>query len=286
MWIEDTTADLSAVVYGQNYYSFPDAFAHGGRYWLYDDHAKTSTLLPVRQDERGWLTGVSIGPDGRWVVFASPDPTLQVGPVSRNCWRSDGFFLPMTAIYCAELYRYDLDTGELTQLTGLGGSSQEHHVEPEVSADGLTVRYLYGPLIPESGVDAQRLDLASGVVEEIADEFTLTWDRGTHDVVWDGRSGILRSIDHATGQSTNLFGAASDVYWARAWSSDDGRFLVLTSGGPDVPDIFRLVDTDTGAVRAVVSPWLSDDATSFALVQRNVAPIGDDRLVLAPLPPA
>jgi Tol biopolymer transport system component len=284
MWIEDTDDDLSAVVYGQNYYTFPNQYPHGGRYWLYDDHAKASTLLPVREDPLAGPSGVGVGPDGRWVVFASPDPDLQVGPVERNCVRFDGLFQPMPAIYCAELYRYDLASGELTQLTGLGGSSEFHHVDPDVSADGSSVQFMYGPAIPEAGMTERRLDLATGVVEDLPFAWCCTWQRGTDEVRWDEQTGVLTSTDLGTGEVTTLFGGG-DAYWYLAWSSDDGRFVVLSSAASPSRDIFRLVDTDDGSVREVPSQWISQDGSHYALRQQNVAPTGDDRLVLGPVQP-
>ncbi len=284
MWIESVNGDLSAVVYGQDYYTFPDQHSRNGRYWLYDDRTGTSTVLPVRREPAEGPSGVGVSPDGRWVVFASPDPALQVGPVAMNCRRWDGLFLPMPPIYCAELYRYDLVTQQLVQLTGLAGSSLSHHVAPKVLADGRTVEFEYGPAIPESGMSTKRLDLETGTIVDDPSGICCTWARDTYDVVWTEHTSTIKKVDRASGAVTTLFTDDEDRSWARLWSSDDGRFHVFSHGGPETPDIFRLIDAEEETVRVVLSQWFSQDGSTFALVQRNVAPTGDDRLVLAPAP--
>lgn len=281
MAIESINGDLSAVVYLQDYYTFPDQWSTGGRFWLYDDRTGASTLLPVRYERSEGPSGVSVSPDGRWVVFASPDPALQVGPTAMNCRRYDGFFQPMPPIYCAELYRYDLVTEELEQLTGLGGSSPYHHLSPTVLADGRTVEFEYGPGVPESGSWTKRLDLETGVIVDVPDEPCCTWVRDTYDVVWVEWTSTIRKVDRATGEVTTLF-TDDERYWARMWSSDDGRYHVFSAGSPETPTVYRLIDAEEETVREVLSEWFSQDGSTFAVVQRNVAPTGDDRLVIAP----
>lgn len=277
VFIVDATRDLSRVVYAQHDITLGGPV--NGAYWHYDDVTKAINKLPVRYDV--YFTSISLSPDGRSVVFSSIDPTLQAGPTSVNCQRDNGFLQPLTPMYCAELYRYDLDTASLQQLTGLGGSSTLHQLDPEVSDDGLGVDFIRTTGIAPTGSTYHRLDLTTGAVEDLPPSNCCTWNRGSHVVAWDGYSRSVTSTDAVTGEVTNLTGEMAT--WVED-VIDDGRFVVLNEYVSDTKLNYHLLDTDSRTLRPVPSAWLSHDLSRYLLLQRNVLPSGDDRLVVAPLP--
>jgi hypothetical protein len=217
------------------------------------------------------------------VILASPDPALQVGPLAKNCRRYDNLFSPLVPIYCAELYRYDLETEELVQLTGLDGSSGMHHLRPRVLPDGRTVEFDYSPAIPETGSVRLRLDLETGEVTNAPGGICCTWVRDGYDVVWTEYGSRITKVAHPSGEETVVFHDPAR-YWALMWSSDDGRFHVISAGSPDTATSYRLIDVELETVKTVKTEWFSQDGSKYALVQRNVAPNGDDRLIIAPTP--
>lgn len=275
MLISDTTEDLSRILYGR--YDFVLTTAPlPYRYWVYDDTTGTTTEVPVGQAEQGMA---SLSPDGRSVVFSSNDARLQVGPTAVNCAYVNGPFVPDTPAMCDELYIFDLDTGETRQLTGLDGSSTVDHAGPKFTADGQAIEYVTydGTWFPQQR--HHRLDLATGVVQDAAPTHQPTsWDRGTHVVEWSGSA--LTSTDKATGAVTTLWDEAG---YSLADAKQNGRFVVVLSWLTEQLLVHRLIDTDTGSVRVVPSPWISEDGSQVAFVQRNVAPEAIDRLVLAPV---
>jgi len=279
MWIEDTTADLSKILYGQS--DFVYDLRNPARFWVYDDGTGTTTQIPVGRAELGHG---DLSPDGRFVVFASNDRSLQVGPTAVNCVKLSVFLEPDTPFVCNELYLFDLVTGERRQLTGLDGSSEVNHVQPTFTPDGQAIEFQsYPQRVWAPSPTYHRLDLATGEVTDSAPAQTPTsWDRGTHVVTWDAATLNLTSEDKATGVVTTLWDEDEPFSFHRAIA--DGRFIVLSYWKTDRLELFRLVDTDTGRVRTVSTPWISEDGSTFALVQLNVLPDATDRLVLAPLP--
>jgi hypothetical protein len=88
-------------------------------------------------------------------------------------------------------------------------------------------------------------------------------------------------VDDATGDVTTLW--TDPAFYELRSVAGDGRFIVVSRWESDSVEAFRLIDTDTRSIRVVKTPWISDDGSRFALVQRNVAPDAIDRLVLAPV---
>ena len=280
MWIEDATDDLSKIVYGQaDFVLSLDRLPH--RFWVYDDETGTTTQVPVGRAEYGQA---SLSPDGRSIVFASNDRTLQVGPTAVNCLKLGAFFDPDVPYVCNELYLFDLDSGEVRQLTGLDGSSEVNHTSPTFTADGQAIEFQSVPQPQWAPTPTyHRLDLATGEIEDSTPLATpTTWDRGTHVVTWDSATQTLTSQDTVTGDVDTLWDGSEPYSFRRAIA--DGRFIVLSYWKTDRLELFKLIDTDTGQVRSVSSPWISEDASKYAVVQLNVLPDATDRLIIAPLP--
>lgn len=273
--LETASGDLSRLVYEQGSYSQFFAENSGGSYQLYDEATGTTTQLPFPR--RAYETGVSLSADGRTLVFASPDPSLQDGPVPLNCRDYNGFFQPMTPTYCTELYRYDIDTGAVQQMTGLDAPSNFHNSRPNVSADGSTVEFTISSLIPESGSALARLDLATGEIEELPYSHVLEWDRGDTIVSWTSYLFRLAATDVASGQVTLLPAPLNATYES---SAANGRYIVFSGTGGR-----HLVDTVEVTMRTIPGTWVDDTATSSLLVQNNVAPSGGGRVIVAPLDP-
>ena len=93
----------------------------------------------------------------------------------------------------------------------------------------------------------------------------------------------MKATDAVTGEVTKLTGDMAT--WVED-VLDAGSFVVLSEYVSDTKSNYHLLDTDLLTLRSVPSPWISEDLSRYLLLQRNVAPSGDDRLVLAPLPPA
>lgn len=279
MWIEDATDDLSRILYGQR--DFVYDLRAPARFWVYDDVTGTTTRVPMGRAELGHG---SLSPDGRFVVFASNDRSLQVGPTAVNCVQLGAFFDPDVPYVCNELYLFDLDSGEVRQLTGLGGSSEVNHVGPTFTADGQAIEFhSYPQRVWAPSPTYHRLDLASGEVQDATPTAPpTTWDRGSHVVTWDAATSTLTSQDKNTGAVETLWGEA-EPYGLRS-VIDGGRLIVLSYWKTERLELFELIDTDTGRVRKVASPWISADGSKFAVVQLNVVPDATDRLILAPLP--
>lgn len=274
MWIDDATDDLSTILYSRAPWQLDGTIRTPYKFWVYDDDSGTTTEVPNGRAEYGSAT---LAPDGRSVVFASNDPSIQVGPTAINCRTGQPPYgtPPYTYYYCSELYLFDLDTGETRQLTGLDGSSDHSHVAPAFTDDGTAVDV-------STGGRRQRLDLTTGEFTDTpADPPCCEWDRGSHRVTWDSGTGTLTSQDTASGDTTTLWSHA-DVYGLEA-DVGDGRFVVLSRWVTDRTQVFRLVDTETGDVTEVPSRWISEDASRMAFVQLNVAPEAIDRLIVAPL---
>lgn len=280
MWIEDATADLSKIVYGQSDFVLSlDRLPR--RFWVYDDESGTTTQVPVGRAEYG---EASLSPDGRFVVFASNDRSLQVGPTAVNCVKLGYFFDPDVPYVCSELYLFDLETGEVRQLTGLDGSSVVNHVSPKFTADGQAIEFQRYPQRVWSPTPTyHRMDLATGDVQDAAPTPTPTsWNRGTHVVTWDAATMTLTSQDTATGEVATLWDEDEPFTFRDAIAN--GRYIVLSYWKTERLELFRLIDTDTGRVRTVPTPWISADGSRFAVVQLNVMPDATDRLIIAPLP--
>ncbi len=279
MWIEDATDDLSKVLYGQS--DFVYDLRNPQRLWVYDDDTGTTTRVPMGRAELGHG---SLSPDGRFVVFASNDRTLQVGPTAVNCMKLGAFFEPDLPYVCNELYLFDLDTGEVRQLTGLDGSSVVDHVGPTFTADGQAIEFhSYPQRVWSPTPTYHRLDLATGEVHDATPTPTpSTWDRGNHVVTWDAAARTLTSQDKNTGAVETLWAEPEPYTFHSAIAG--GRLIVLSYWKTERLELFELIDTETGRVRTVASPWISADGSKFALVQLNVLPDATDRLVLAPLP--
>jgi hypothetical protein len=282
MRIEDATDDLSRILYGQT--DFVYDLRVPARFWVYDDDTGTTTQVPVGRAELGHG---SLSPDGRFVVFASNDRSLQVGPTAVNCVKLGVFFEPDVPFVCNELYLFDLDTGERRQLTGLDGSSVVDHSQPTFTADGRAIefrRHVQRVWSPSSTY--HRLDLATGEVQDATPTpAPTTWDRGSHVVTWDAATSTLTSQDTTTGGVETLWADSTEAepYRLRA-AIGGGRLIVLSYWKTERLELFQLVDTETGRVRKVVTPWISADGSQFAVVQLNVVPDATDRLILAPLP--
>lgn len=273
--LETASGDLSQVVYEQGPYSQFYLANSGGSFVLSDESTGTRTTLPFPRSAT--KTGVSLAPDGRTMVFSSPDPSLQSGTVPRNCRDDNGFFQPLTPAYCAELYRYDIDTGAVQQLTGLDAPSTFHNIRPRVSADGSAVEFVVSSLVPESGSVEARLDLATGEVQELPDGHGLKWDRGDTVVRWTASLMRLTATDVATGQVTVLPTPLDALYES---SAANGRYIVFSATGGRF-----LVDTVDATMRSIPGTWVDDTATHYAVVQNNVAPSGGGRVIVAPLTP-
>lgn len=273
--LETASGDLSRLVYEQGSYSEFFAENSGGSYRLYDDATGTTTALPFPR--RAYETGVSLSADGRTLVFASPDPSLQEGPVALNCRDDNGLFQPMTPTYCAELYRYDIDTGAVQQLTGLDAPSMLHNTRPRVSADGSSVDFAISSLIPESGSSEARLDLATGEVVDLGTDSILEWDRGDTIVSWTSYLFRLAATDVASGEVTLL---PTPLYATYESSAANGRYIVFSATGGRF-----LVDTVEATMRTIPGTWVDDTATEYVLVQNNVAPSGGGRVIVAPIDP-
>jgi Tol biopolymer transport system component len=271
--IEAASGDLSRVVYEQYAYA---SSSNGGSFHLYDEATGTTTPLPFPR--RSPQTGVSISADGETIVFSSPDPSLQDGPVPMNCRDYTGTFQPLTPTYCAELYLYDPDTGTVRQLTGVDTPSTLNNSQPRVSADGSTVEFRISSLVPESGAAAGRLDLATGEIEELPWTHELVWDRGDTVVRWLSYLFRLTVTDVASGEVTVL--ATEDPLTYES-SAGNGRYLVFT----EATGRRRLVDTVEGTTRPVLGVWVDDTATEYVTVQNRVAPSGGGRVIIAPLDP-
>jgi hypothetical protein len=277
MLIEDASPDLSRVVVAQLHYDNSAYHQSSGRFSLYDDATRTTTLLPVPPSYAP--TTVRLLPDGHRIVFSSNDPALQSGPVSKNCTQYNGFFQPLTSTYCSEVYLYDLADGSIRQMTGLGGSSPLHNNLGAVSPDGTTVDYVSENPIPEGGGPTihRRLDLVTGVSVDI-DPPTgcCSWVRGNHRIVW-SPAPSLTSEDLDTGDVTTFDIGDALVFDSR---TADGRFAVLENEAVR----FHVIDTDTGADRLLPSRWISEDGSHYLVAQSYVLPENRPRLVLAPVP--
>ncbi len=272
--IETASDDLSRVVYEQGQYGDYYTFDSGGSFHLIDEVTGTTTQLPFSR--RSGKTSVGLSADGSTLVFSSPDPTLQSGPVPMNCRDSHGLFQPMTPAYCAELYRYDLDTGEVEQLTGLDEPSTRHHINPKLSADGSTAEITITSLVAEGSSRQGRLDLATGEIELLPSTSVITWDRGDTVVEWTYYAFRLTSTDVATGVVTRLPTPEPSELTS---SSDNGRYVVLTAGN----GWHHLVDTVDGTTRVIPGSWVDDTAQEYLLVQNNVAPDRRGRVIKGPL---
>jgi hypothetical protein len=277
-WIEDATDDLSSIVYATTPFVL-ELGRQPYRFWVYDDDAGTTVEVPV-----GGVYGeAALSPDGGQVAFTSNDVTLQSGPVAANCIERP-MWQPVVHHVCHEVYVVDLSTWEVRQLTGLEGSSPVTHSNVRFTEDGSAL--LVDSLITGSYETASpthlRIDLTSGVTTEVPAETPVeSWDRGTHQVAWDSASGTLTSVETGTGDVTTLW-SDPEVYSLRS-ALGGGRHVVLSRWINDQVEVFRLVDTDDGTVTDIPSPWVSDDAERFAVMQQNVAPDGTDRLIIAPL---
>lgn len=281
MWIADTDDDLSTILYARQPFDVDVEAQVPYRFWVYDDDTATTTEVPVGRAEFGTA---ALSPDGRSVVFSSNDPSLQVGPTAVNCARTYGPWRPDTFHMCGELYLFDLDTGETRQLTGLSGSSGYNHLAPTFTEDGTAIEFTATSGRDQAPTTDERrlLDLATGQVEEAPPApQCCRWTRGTRAVEWDGASGTLTSQDTTTGEVTTLW--TDDTGFSLVTDVDDGRFIVVSRWVTAQTQVFRLIDTATGAASAVPSQWLDLDASDVALVQLNVAPDATDRLILAPL---
>jgi len=272
--IETASDDLSRVVYEQGPYRDYYMLDSGGSFHLIDETTGTTTELPFRRSSG--KTGVGLSGDGTTLVFSSPDPALQSGPVPMNCRNWHGFFQPLTPTYCAELYRYDLDTGEVEQLTGLDEPSRFHNVRPKLSADGSTVEFTISSLVPESSSIGARLDLASGALEEFPESSVVRWDRGDTVVEWTSYLSLLTSTDVATGAVTRLPAPEQSELVS---SSGNGRYVVFTAGN----GWHHLVDTVEATTRVIPGTWVDHTASNYLLTQNNVAPDGRGRVIVGPL---
>jgi len=275
--IVDVSDDLSTIVYS----TYPFELTTEPlptTYWVHDDEAGTTTRLPLPGDTS--VQGLS--PDEGSVLFTSANPTLQVGPVSPKCvqvvpWQ------PTRIIYCSELYLYDLGTGQTTQLTGLDGSSEQHHQMASFAEDGTAVFFTTADGAWAPTFSHYRMDLATGVIEvaTLPARDCCSWDRGTHVAVWDEATWTLTFQDALTGEVTTKF--TDTEIWGLRDVIQDGRYLIV-SRWVGQNEIFKLLDLDTGAERNIASRWISADMSRFAVVQQNVAPDGTDRLIIAPFP--
>lgn len=276
--VEAATGDLSRIVVGRGSSTQYDLMGSTGSYSLIDTASGATTPLPFTR-LYGYTT-VDVSGDGSTVVFSSPDPALQVGPVSANCFRVVGLFQPLVPMQCAELYRYDVATGQVDQLTGLSGSSTLHQVNPELSFDGSSVQFEVAALLPETGPSAARLDLVSGEVQEVPWEQCCRWERTDTTVVWDPSYMELTVTDVATGAQTVLPTPFPAEYVS---SAGVGRFVVLDA----LSAPHRVIDTVDGTSRTVpgTGAWVDDTGSRYVTAQTNLAPRGDARVLIGPLDP-
>ena len=276
--IEDATGDLSKIVYAATPWELGAEDAPY-RFWVYDDDARTTIEVPVG----GSYGAAAISRDGRQVAFVSNDTSKQVGPVAANCIERP-MWQPEIAHVCHEVYVFDLTTHVVRQLTGLDGSSSIDHMRVRFTDDGSSLLVESRTTDTWNGLPVYRhsIDLASGVATEVMWEVPVErWDRGTHEVVWSSASGTLTSVDAGTGEVTTLWD--DPLVYSLRTVLDGGRFVVLSVWITDQTEVFRLVDTDDGTITEIPSQWVGDGATSFAVLQQNVAPDGIDRLIIAPL---
>jgi hypothetical protein len=282
MWIEDVTDDLSTILYAREDVLVSITEPVPYRFWVYDDRSGTTTEVPVGRAEYGTAT---LAPDGRSVVFSSNDPSLQVGPTAQNCVHQHGPWQPDTYHICGELYLFELDTGLTRQLTGLGGWSLTDNTSPRFTDDATAVDFVGATSADPSSWGRHRLDLATGVISlSPPAPPCCQWLRGNREITWDDATGgTLTSTDMTSGVVLTLWQDV-DVFGLLA-SIDNGRFIVVSRWVTDQQQLFKLIDTDTGAARDVSSQWVSKDASRFAVVQRNVTPDATDRLIIARLAP-
>ena len=276
--IEDATGDLSKILYAATPWELGAQNAPY-RFWVYDDDTGTTTEIPVG----GYWGAAAISRDGRQVAFLSNDASKQVGPVAANCVERP-LWQPEIYHVCHEVYVFDLTTDAVRQLTGLDGSSSVDHMRVRFTDDGSALYVESMTTGSWNGLPIYRhsIDLATGVATEVPAEPPVErWDRGTHEVVWDAGTGRLTSVEVGTGEETTLW--SDPLAFSLRKAIDDGRFVVLSAWINDQVEVFRLVDTDDGTITEIPSPWVSDGASHFAVLQQNVAPEGIDRLIIAPL---
>jgi hypothetical protein len=278
--IEDASEDLSTILYRRNDFLISVSDPIPYRFWVWDEASGSTTPVPVGRAEWG---SARLAPDMRSVVFSSNDSRLQVGPTAVNCVKRGAPWYPDTFHMCEELYLFDLDTGETRQLTGLGGSSTFGNVMPDFSDDGLSIEYRTGGGRVDPSHGDRRLDLTTGDVEEGTPPAPAptTWDRGSHQVEWDGATATLTSTDDATGEVTTLWSDAAN--YSLRTAAGDGRFIILSAWVTDRKEVFLLIDTETRAIRTISTTWIAGDGSRYATVQVNVAPDAIDRLVIAPV---
>jgi hypothetical protein len=268
--VHDTSADLSTIVYEED-----TGTAKG--YRLYDDVTHTTTVLPVTWDG---ATKFTTSDDGSVVVFASTAPSLQPGPLAKNCKFEPAPFQPPVSVYCSELYLYDRGTGAITPLTGTGGSSPRTNVVPSLSPDGSSVSYVYAVGAPFGAYTYRTLVLATGEITESETpppSDCCRWTRGANDVYWENSA--LYSEDLTTGTVTKLSGADDDYIVS---NTPGGAFVVtahvnLATG---VLDPYYLIDTDARTRRNIPGGLVSHDGTTYLAAQSNVAPGATSRLIL------
>jgi hypothetical protein len=274
MDVEATSPDLSTVVFYVLTFDVA-TFPGQGRMYVYDEHAGTTRQLPP-------TTGVAVSPDGRSVAFTSTDGSLQVGPTAAHCVTPNGPVGPYQPALCAEVYLFDVDTGSIRQLTGLGGSSDVEHSFPRFTEDGTGIEVTaYSE--ENHTTEYRHIHLATGQIDPgTPPTFPTSWDLGSHTVRWDEATGTLTSEDATTGEVTTLW-ADPDVYSLERVTGG-GRFVVISRWVSNQNQAVRVIDTETRAIKTLKTTWISDDGSRQALVQSNVAPDGIDRLILAPVP--
>jgi hypothetical protein len=245
----------------------------GGQLWLYDDSTRTRVDLGIP------FTGTSqasASTDARVVVFSSPDPALQNGPLAKNCRFQTSPVAPFQPSYCSELYLLDRTDGTRRPLTGIAGSSLNSSTVPVVSPDGLSVTY-WSSNTPGPSPERFVMDIATGAISPApAEPDPNSWDHGTYHVTWSSSDGLVRT-DTATGDVVQLSPGGSNTPWDR---SADGRYVVMGS----YSTTFQVIDVVDGSARTIPVPNIDDDATRYVGVLYVDSP-GIDRLITGDIPP-
>jgi Tol biopolymer transport system component/imidazolonepropionase-like amidohydrolase len=173
--------------------------------WMYHVHGGSGVKL-TSSDEMNNSSGATFSPDGRYLYFAGRRSGFSYTPdISGGLW---------------QIYRYDRQTGDTTQLTsGYGGA-----VRPLVDASGNTMIFASRR---DEGTVLVRRDLRSGAETILATKVTRDEQEGfaqmdpwpgyalTRDAVYFGNHGRITRLDLASKAMTEIpFTADVEQYLA------------------------------------------------------------------------
>jgi tricorn protease len=314
---ETFTPDGTAVVFSSNR---AESVRWGSQLWTVSLEGGTPVLL---QDAFG--TGAEFSPDGSEMVFVRGQTKWTRrgyrGPASRDLWlrEADGSYTKLTdfdgtddhpswiaddtMVFLSSragrknLFRFDLATGEATQLTSHEGSAVRF---PKTSADGGFVAYEYEDgiwTVPFDGGEPSRLtvsvsrdDLKNMVVRKTArsgaDEFALSPDGKLAAFIVDGDvfvTGVTSKDDQEIAKPfTARVTATTERESSLSWSPD-GEHLLFSSAvsgrdnlylakpaDPDVPwtESFEFTTTRlTDSANEDYSAAFSPDGSKIAFVR-------------------